>query len=503
MFIRPFTSIPSLIFTVLIFWAESIIRLIVTFTPKFIIVSADSVVRFVFPWLSDSVKSPRVSPLEFASTFEEMVNYWDYDHEEHFVRTRDQYLLCLHRIKRQDAQPVTQERMNNASDKVLEEGATIINQMNRFRKNTNSAYQGRPVVLLYHGLTLTSEVWVSNIEENRNLALYLTEKGYDVWMGNARGNKYSQSHLTRNPKNADFWEFSINEFAMFDMPDTIDYILKKTGAPDLTYIGFSQGTAQAFGGLSINPEMNEKVNLFIAMAPAASPKGFSHPLLDGFVKAAPSIIYCLLGRKIFLKSVVFWQRIISPPIFVKLIDGAVHFLFGWHCKNMSQDQKLVSYQHLFSMTSVKSIVHWFQIISSGRFQMYDETPSLLPWSTVNTVIDHLPPKFPTKQITTPIAIFYGSADTLVDFDILKSNLPPLSYVKNIHGWEHMDFLWAHGLERKVYPDILRLLEHFNSPPRIFQEEIEEKVPLEIKFIGIDSTVHIPNNIKVSRIAVSQ
>lgn len=102
--------------------------------------------------------------------------------------------------------------------------------------------------------------------------------------------------------------------------------------------------------------MNEKVNLFIAMAPAASPKGFSHPLLDGFVKAAPSIIYCLLGRKIFLKSVVFWQRIISPPIFVKLIDGAVHFLFGWHCKNMSQDQKLVSYQHLFSMTSVKSIV---------------------------------------------------------------------------------------------------------------------------------------------------
>lgn len=135
--------------------------------------------------------------------------------------------------------------------------------------------------------------------------------------------------------------------------------------------------------------------------------------------------------------------------------------------------------------------------------MYDETPSLLPWSTVNTVIDHLPPKFPTKQITTPIAIFYGSADTLVDFDILKSNLPPLSYVKNIHGWEHMDFLWAHGLERKVYPDILRLLEHFNSPPRIFQEEIEEKVPLEIKFIGIDSTVHIPNNIKVSRKAVSQ
>jgi lysosomal acid lipase/cholesteryl ester hydrolase len=124
----------------------------------------------------------------------------------------------------------------------------------------------------------------------------------------------------------------------------------------LTYIGFSQGTALAFAGLSMNPELNEKVNLFIAMAPAATPKGFSHPLLDGFVKAAPSIIYLLLGRKTFLRSVVFWQRIISPPIFVKIIDGAVRFLFGWHCKNMHESQKLVSYQHLFSMTSVKSIV---------------------------------------------------------------------------------------------------------------------------------------------------
>ena len=134
--------------------------------------------------------------------------------------------------------------------------------------------------------------------------------------------------------------------------------------------------------------------------------------------------------------------------------------------------------------------------------MYDETPSLLPWSTVNTVIDHLPPKFPTKQIATPIAIFYGSADTLVDFDVLKSNLPPLSYVKSIHGWEHMDFLWALGLEKKVYPDILKLLTHFNHSPQISNEDIEEKLPLNIKYFEIDNT-NIPNIIKVSAIAASE
>lgn len=140
----------------------------------------------------------------------------NYEYEEHFTRTRDNYLLCIHRIQ----QPI---KPNSGDTPIHKRGATIVDQMHAFPKTRRpSHYKGKPVVLLYHGLTLTSEVWISNIVEQRNLALYLVERGYDVWMGNARGNKYSQSHLTKNPKNDDFWEFSINEFAMLDMPDTID-----------------------------------------------------------------------------------------------------------------------------------------------------------------------------------------------------------------------------------------------------------------------------------------
>lgn len=144
-------------------------------------------------------------------------NIRGYEYEEHFARTRDQYLLCIHRIHQTIESKPTQYHAS-----IQQKGATIINQLNEFKQNQHSTYNGKPVVLLYHGLTLTSEVWISNILEQRNLALYLVERGYDVWMGNARGNKYSQSHLTKNPRNADFWEFSINEFAMLDMPDTID-----------------------------------------------------------------------------------------------------------------------------------------------------------------------------------------------------------------------------------------------------------------------------------------
>jgi lysosomal acid lipase/cholesteryl ester hydrolase len=50
-------------------------------------------------------------------------------------------------------------------------------------------------------------------------------------------------------------------------------VLDTTKAKSLSYIGFSQGTAQAFAALSIHPQLNEKVDLFIALAPAMSPKG--------------------------------------------------------------------------------------------------------------------------------------------------------------------------------------------------------------------------------------
>lgn len=62
---------------------------------------------------------------------------------------------------------------------------------------------------------------------------------------------------------------------MSDIPESIQYVLDVTRPPSgkLSYIGFSQGSAQAFAALSVQPQLNEKVAVFIAIAPAFSPKG--------------------------------------------------------------------------------------------------------------------------------------------------------------------------------------------------------------------------------------
>jgi len=62
--------------------------------------------------------------------------------------------------------------------------------------------------------------------------------------------------------------------------------LEVTKSEKLSYVGFSQGTAQAFAALSIHPGLNDKVNVFIALAPAMSPPGLSASLVDGLMKAS-------------------------------------------------------------------------------------------------------------------------------------------------------------------------------------------------------------------------
>ena len=198
------------------------------------------------------------------------------------------------------------------------------------------------------GLLMNSEVWVCLTAEERALPFVLAENGYDVWvrllrlvsysshyislhwaqLGNNRGNKYSKKHTTHNPSSIAFWDFSIDDFCLYDIPDSIQYVLDTTRARALSYIGFSQGTAQAFAALGVHPYLNERVNLFVALAPAMRPRGsvlvvlnlpltpwygclgLAAPIVDALMKASPTLVFLFFGRKSILSSTAMWQSIL-------------------------------------------------------------------------------------------------------------------------------------------------------------------------------------------------
>jgi lysosomal acid lipase/cholesteryl ester hydrolase len=49
--------------------------------------------------------------------------------------------------------------------------------------------------------------------------------GYDVWVGNSRGNPYTK-HATLDPiaDAKEYWDFSWAEMGLYDIPGVIDYI---------------------------------------------------------------------------------------------------------------------------------------------------------------------------------------------------------------------------------------------------------------------------------------
>lgn len=88
-------------------------------------------------------------------------------------------------------------------------------------------------------------------------------------MLNSRGNEYSRNHTVLDPNDSEFWNFSWHEIGLYDLPASIDYILQQTNKTALYFSGLSEGSTVMYVMCSNLPEYNEKIKLYIHLAPVA------------------------------------------------------------------------------------------------------------------------------------------------------------------------------------------------------------------------------------------
>ena len=88
-----------------------------------------------------------------------------------------------------------------------------------------------------HGILSSSDSFITN-DENKALAFVLANRGYDVWLGNNRGNKHALNHIIYSSLDNEFWDFSFDEMAIHDLPAAFLYIFLKTEM-QIIYIGHS------------------------------------------------------------------------------------------------------------------------------------------------------------------------------------------------------------------------------------------------------------------------
>lgn len=141
----------------------------------------------------------------------------------------------------------------------------------------NKSNYTKPAVLLIHGFLGYAGNYLIN--GKKSLGFFLADHGYDVWIGNVRGTRYSKKHKTLDNKSFDYWNFDWHEMAVKDIPSNIDYILELTGNKKISYVGHSQGTTIFFAFISELPEYNDKVNVMHALAPIMSGRYSDNPVI--------------------------------------------------------------------------------------------------------------------------------------------------------------------------------------------------------------------------------
>ncbi|KAJ3093207.1 cholesterol esterase [Quaeritorhiza haematococci] len=373
-----------------------------------------------------------------------LIRLWNFPCEEHVAETADGFLIGLQRIPHEQF------------------GA-------RRSKDAGHAHFSahRPPVLLWHGLALSSEIFVCNVSPEMNLALVLASAGFDVWLGNFRGNHYSNKHKHLKPDDPEYWHYGIDELANFDIPAAVNYILSVTGYESLSYVGYSQGTAAVTAALSLHEDLNHKINAVCLLAPALRPAPLANRYLMALIQSfGPEFLFNVLGRGAFIPWVTDIRNTLSARLYAMPIDGAFHYLFGWKCRNFGPKyRKKALYAHLFAHTSMKTVVHWFQIIHNAQFQTFDQRKSSFIPSPTRHSINTPPVKFPTRHIKTKVYMYCGGDDTISDPEHLKSVMPSSTVIKVIEGYEHLDFLWAEDVKERVWDEIISVLRsHCQEAP---------------------------------------
>jgi len=370
--------------------------------------------------------------------FMQLVRSHGYNVEEHYVETKDGYILGIHRV-------LSSETQNNRR---------ILNSPNY------NNFKG--VAFFQHGFMQSSEAWIAR-GPGKALVYNLVDQGYDVWLGNNRGNKYSYKHVKYSTHSDKFWNFSLDDFAMYDIPTMIEFVLNQTGSPSLFYIGFSQGTAQAFAAFSLNPNLASKINLFVALAPATRVKELKNPVVSAVATSRPKLVFLLFGKRAILGETLFWRSVLSWQVYAWVIDFFLEFLFGWKTRNLDSKEKPMLYAHLYSYSSVKCLVHWFQIAKSQNFQAFDD--NIIIRHTTNYK-PYVLPNYSPSRIVCPVAIFYGGKDTVPEMNWLLKQVPEGTFIHCEDSYEHLDFMWAKDAPDVIDKKVIDLLGGYNQQSKI-------------------------------------
>lgn len=323
--------------------------------------------------------------------------------------------------------------------------------------NKRRAYNTGSTVFLQHGLVDSSDDWILN-SESLAPAFKLVSEGYDVWLGNTRGNTHSRNHTTLKPTEKAFWDYTWNDVAKYDIPSQVDYILSATGKPKLIYIGHSQGTLVLMVQSILDPTFADKISVAVLLAPIGSIVNQKSELISIFSDKGIFTALSLMGVNELFPPGEDYIYSYTCYYLNFLCEAAVYALADMNVTVDNTDRFSIIMGHYPSSDSVKNLIMYTQMANyeAPKVSQYD-------YGTVLNLKHYgtkTPPVYDLSKVNAKLALFGGKYDRLADQDDvawLRQQLTGADIVwyKNDYPLGHGSFLWAKNMD--WFDDVLEVI----------------------------------------------
>ncbi|EEF43592.1 triacylglycerol lipase 1 [Ricinus communis] len=305
-----------------------------------------------------------------------------------------------------------------------------------------------PPVLLQHGLFMAGDAWFLN-SPDQSLGFILADQGFDVWVGNVRGTFWSYGHVYLSKKDKEFWDWSWQELALYDLAAMIHHVYSTTNSK-IFIVGHSQGTIMSLAAL-IKPNIVEMVEAAALLCPISYLNHISAPLVLRMVRLHLDQMVVAMGiHELNFRSEVLINLLDSICDNRLECNDLLTSLTGSNCcLNTSRMDLFFEYEP--HPSSTKNLRHLFQMIRQGTFSHYDYGifKNLKLYGQVE------PPAFDLSLIpkSLPLWMGYGGYDGLADVKDVEHTLedlqskPQLLYLEN---YGHIDFLLSERAKEDVF-----------------------------------------------------
>ncbi|XP_042495386.1 triacylglycerol lipase 2-like isoform X3 [Macadamia integrifolia] len=373
---------------------------------------------------SPSPHSPSPSPSPSpppTGMCESSVIIWGYQCQEFYVTTEDGYVINMQRIS------------TSGGGRSSGGGGGKVNKQ---------------PVLLQHGILVDGMIWL--LSTHQSLGFILADSGFDVWIVNTRGTRYSRGH--------EYWNWSWDELVQYDHPAIFEFVYNQT-RQKLHYVGHSLGTTVALAAFSEGKSV-DKLRSAALLSPVA------------YISHISQI--AIIGAKSFLCEIAMVMGVVE---FNLKEDDVANFI-----NSLCVDLRLDCYELISEIsgnnyrfndstldlfwkdepqaTSTKTMVHLTQNVRDGTFSKFN-------YGSQEMNIEHYgqekPPIYNLSNIPRNLPLFlgYGGQDNLADLVDVKKLLEKLKLHKIedlttlfINGYAHNDFPMGSNAKDKVYDPLI-------------------------------------------------